>query len=843
MIIKGYKYKIELKFKIGEKAMSEKKRSIRREVFYWGLLLFFFIMVLFTAILIKPRFDRDIADARGSIERENSRINGYMESMFEETDAVLEELVGNRTVIDVIDGGEPSKSEALELYDMVKHMYRNVTHVFSGYRDGTMIIGGYELKDGFDPRVRPWYKAASQEKDRSVRTSYTDSNSGEWLFSTSRAILDESGEVLGVIGMDISNERLSENLKSSYKYETQRSYIINDKRIIMVNAKNRFLGEDLVSVVGGLRPEEISGDEGEFDYELEGKEYWAHYRRIDGTNFYSVTAIDSEEVLCPILETVGVTAITITLCAIAVGLLQNRLLKKRFVDPFMELSERIRNIAEEKEDIGLFYKFKNRELIEAANDIERIARKSIEDKERLLRASEDKYRKLVENLSRDYFIYILDKEGKLNYVSPSVKEMLGYTEEELLGGNIDFKGGQKIEKIEVEEDCTDTDSTVYELEVSRKDGRKRYIEVTEILLKNELGETYGTEGIAKDITDMKERQRKIEFLSFYDAMTGLYNRRFFEEELKRLDSERNYPLTLLYADINGLKLANDIFGHTVGDELISRVAENIKRECRKDDIISRMGGDEFAIILPKTEESEVSNIVDRIKAGLSEERVEELVVSVSFGWATKNKSGVPMEDVLKKADELMYKKKLYESPEMRKKTVERIVQRAESIGIVKKKLGESEIKLLEKLGSDMELGDKERQTLEKAYRFRNIGEIALDLEVLKKIGKLTDEEWKSVKRHPELGYRILSSTPEYSDIADYVLNHHERWDGRGYPKGKSGQDIPMISRIIYVVEAYIAMTEEKHYNGGIKSRDEVMEELDKNAGTQFDPEILKRLSN
>lgn len=823
--------------------MVKKKRSIRREVFYWGLLLFFFIMALFATALIKPRFEEEVADARGSIEGENSRINGYMESMFSETDVVLEELVNNREVIEVARGSEKSKAEALELYDIIKTIDRNISYAFSGYEDGSILIEGYEIKEGFDSRQRPWYRAALEKKGESVRISYTDINSGEWLFSTSRAILDEDGKALGVVGIDISNERLSEILKSSYKYETQRSYMINDKRIIMVNGKDRFIGEDLASVVEGLEAQEISGLEGEFDYELDGKEYWAHYRKIDGTDFYSVTAIESEEILCPILDSAVVTAVTIALCAIAAGVLQNRLLKLRFVDPFMELSERIRNIAYEKDETKPFYKFKNKELAEVANDIETIARKSIEERERLLRASEDKYRKLVENLSKDYFIYILDRKGSLSYVSPSVEEMLGYTQSELAGTNLQLKGDGRVASVIEEKERSDSDSTVYELELAHKDGSKRCIEITEVLLRSESGDVYGTEGIAKDITDMKVRQREIEFLSFYDSMTGLYNRRFFEEELRRLDSERNYPLTLLYADINGLKLANDIFGHTVGDELISKVAENIKNECRKDDIIARMGGDEFAIILPKTGSREVAHIVDRIKDELSKEHVGELVVSVSFGWATKEESGAPMEDVLKKADELMYKKKLYESPEMRRKTVEHIVEKSEQMGIVKKKLGESEIKLLERLGSDMELEEKDMETLKKAYRFRNIGEIALDLEVLKKIGKLTDEEWKSIKRHPELGYRILSSAPEYSEIAEYVLNHHERWDGKGYPKGKSGHEIPLISRIIYVVEAYTAMTEEKLYNGGIKNIEEVMEELNKNAGTQFDPEILERLSN
>lgn len=823
--------------------MSDRKRSIRRDVFYWGLFSSLFIVVLFVVMLIKPDFDKGKLDARNSIKGENERINEYMEELFEETDAILKELSKNRDVINAFRGDLASREATLNIYDFVKLTDENIEHVFSGYEDGTMLINGYELPEDFDPKSRPWYKAAISQKDRTVRISYRDVNSGDWFFSTSRAILGEGGEIIGVVAIDLSNERLSEILKSSYKYETQTSYMINDKNLIMVHGKDRFLGEKLETVVEGLEKYEIKGEAGDFEYELNGEEKWAHYRRIDGTEFYSVTSINSKEVLCPLLNRSVIIASTIAICALIIGLFQNNMLKNRFLEPFMELSERIKDIAEEKEESKSFYSFENRELLDTANNIEMIARKSIEDREELLRFSEDKYRKLVENLSKDYFIYIVDNDEKITYVSPSVAGMLGYTDEEFMKVGKGFRERARAEESLPERDKNSEEPFSYELDMVHKNGESRCIEMTEVFLKDESGEIIGVEGVAKDISDMKERQKKIEFLSFYDSMTGLYNRRFFEEELKRLDSERNYPLALLYADINGLKLANDIFGHTVGDELIVKVAENIKRECRKDDIIARMGGDEFAIILPKTEEKEVEQIVRRIKEGLEREVVGQIIVSASFGWAAKKTSGIPIEDILKKADELMYKKKLYESPEMRKKAVDHIIEKSQERGIVKRVLGEKELRLLRALGKKMSLNDKEQKVLEESYRLRNIGEIALEPEVLKKIGKLTNDEWKSIKRHPELGYRILSAAKGYSEIADYVLNHHERWDGTGYPKGKAGKVIPEISRIIAVVEAYRAMTEGKLYNGGVKNPEELKEEFYRNSGTQFDPEILEMLSD
>ena len=160
-------------------------------------------------------------------------------------------------------------------------------------------------------------------------------------------------------------------------------------------------------------------------------------------------------------------------------------------------------------------------------------------------------------------------------------------------------------------------------------------------------------GTIQDITDRKRKEDENLYLSYHDVLTGLYNRRFYEEEIRRLDTERNLPISIIIGDVNGLKLVNDAFGHDKGDELLQKAAATIQSACRTDDIVARWGGDEFVILLPKTKTEEVEKIVDKIKNLYSNEHVNALSVSISFGWDTKKKTDEDILKVLKSAEDYM----------------------------------------------------------------------------------------------------------------------------------------------------------------------------------------------
>ena len=291
-------------------------------------------------------------------------------------------------------------------------------------------------------------------------------------------------------------------------------------------------------------------------------------------------------------------------------------------------------------------------------------------------------------------------------------------------------------------------------------------------------------------------------------------------------------------DVNGLKLTNDAFGHEAGDQLLQRVAQVLKQECRTDDIISRVGGDEFVVLLPKTSHREAELIMKRIYDSIDLQQIDKVVVSVSIGWDTKEKPEQDIKEVFAKAEDFMYRKKITESQTMRNKTIKLIMQtlrdansweetHSERVSIISRQIGEA-------MGLDEEmLGELELSGL-----MHDIGKVTVSKTILEKPASLTMEEFNEIKRHPEVSYHILKSADVYTRLAEHVLSHHERWDGTGYPRGLSGQEIPLASRIIAVAEAYEAMTGDRTYRD-ISSHEQAMEELKRCSGTQFDPEIIR----
>ncbi|UYZ38898.1 HD domain-containing protein [Clostridium beijerinckii] len=263
----------------------------------------------------------------------------------------------------------------------------------------------------------------------------------------------------------------------------------------------------------------------------------------------------------------------------------------------------------------------------------------------------------------------------------------------------------------------------------------------------------------------------------------------------------------------------------------------MKNGCRSHDVVIRLGGDEFVILLPKTDTYEAEKIVENINNLAKKEKIQGLDISISFGYETKCHEDEMIQEIFIKAEDYMYKRKLFESSNMRGKTIDTIINTLNEKNKREEQHSVRVAELCELMGKNIGLPKRKIQELKNAGLLHDIGKIAIEENILNKPGRLTEDEYNEIKRHPEIGYRILSTVNEMSEIAKYVLSHHEMWNGEGYPKGIKDIDIPFESRIISIVDAYDAMTSERPYRKAL-SEEFAIEELKRNSGIQFDPELV-----
>lgn len=463
-----------------------------------------------------------------------------------------------------------------------------------------------------------------------------------------------------------------------------------------------------------------------------------------------------------------------------------------------------------------------------------LKKKKIEEK---LIESQKKYHDLAEQAPIG--IMVCNREGKIEYVNSKVLHILDSPGlEETLKINL-LKFPLLMEKgisDRLEICMRNKKNATCEINYTSKWGKTVWLRL-HIKPQIDDGEVKGARIIVDDITESKLFQEKIEYISYHDKLTGVYNRRFFEEKLKKVDNKSNLPLSLVLLDVNGLKLVNDAFGHLKGDELLVKVTEAIKKECRYNDVVARIGGDEFVVILPKTNSEQVKIMVKRLNEHIESEEVCSINISVSLGWDTKNQMGEKILDIFKRAEEYMYRRKLFESTSMRYKTIELIMNTLYEKNAREQEHSKRVSQLSEEIGKALSLSSAEIKKIKTAGLMHDIGKTAIDEKILNKAGPLTVTEWMEIERHPEIGYRILSSVNEYAFLAKYILSHHERWDGNGYPKGLKGEEIPLVSRIISVADSYDAMTNDRPYRKAL-SKDIAIDELNKNIGKKYDGRIV-----
>lgn len=349
------------------------------------------------------------------------------------------------------------------------------------------------------------------------------------------------------------------------------------------------------------------------------------------------------------------------------------------------------------------------------------------------------------------------------------------------------------------------------------------------------------EELKAEIAERKVAEEKMMYFSMHDPLTGLYNRTFFEQEMYKLDKCPN--VGLIMCDVDGLKLINDSMGHDKGDSLLIATANLIKGCFRSSDIVARVGGDEFAILLPNASQIMLEEAYQRLQenAITLNHSLQGLPLSLSIGFALKTEPYTSLNDLYIEADNNMYREKLYRSQSARSAIVQTLMKALEARDFITEGHAERLQVMVADMGAALGLPQKSIVDLRLLAQFHDIGKVGLRDRILFKPGPLTPEEKQEMQRHCETGHRIALSSPDLMHIADWVLKHHEWWNGQGYPLGLKGEEIPLECRILAIADAYDAMTNDRPYRKAI-THEEAIAELRKCAGTQFDPELVEKFA-
>ncbi len=345
--------------------------------------------------------------------------------------------------------------------------------------------------------------------------------------------------------------------------------------------------------------------------------------------------------------------------------------------------------------------------------------------------------------------------------------------------------------------------------------------------------------VIRNITERKQFEEQLKFLSFHDPLTKLYNRAYFEQEMQRLESGRSFPVGVIVCDADALKLVNDTLGHNAGDSMLIETANIIKNTLRQGEIVARIGGDEFAAVLPVNDRQVLESVCDRIRdaVGAYNAANPELPISISIGCAVCSDALESMDVLFKEADSNMYREKLNRSRTASSAIVKTLMKILEARGITTEEQTARIQEWATRLAGTIGLGRQSLADLDLLARFHDIGRIGVPSYIHNKPGPLSPEEIAEMRRHCEIGYRIARSTSELAPIADWIHEHHEWFDGNGYPLGLKGDEIPVECRAIAVVSAYEAMTNDRPYRKAMPP-DAAFAELERCSGTQFDPVLV-----
>jgi len=731
----------------------------------------------------------------------------------------------------------------------------------------------------FDPRTRAWYKAAEAAAGPVFSPIYKHFVMDDLTISAAWPVYDRGGSLRGVLGTHMLLSGVGGFLKETVKdYDGYAIIFERDTGLLIANSlgvdnfsflpdgtfKRLSICEIDNSVIRQVCTNYNLSQDPSFTFKNDNGKVFVDIREIQmpGVDWVLLAAIPETHYMTSVVDSIYLTVLLVALAlvfsVIIFFILARKLMKP--VDDLLQVSEAFssgdlskRAQVARNDEIGTISTGFNRVADKMQFLINNLEDRVVERTKELhkvnaaLEESKNQLQLLLDSTAEG--IYGIDMNGNCTFCNTSAARILGYSSiEELLGKNMHLKlhHSRRDGTVFPADDCKilrsirqgrgfEADDEVF----WRADGTSFDVEYHSYpQIRN--GKVVGGVITFMDITERKKREEEIRYLSCHDSLTGLHNRSCFENNRKEIDMPENLPMSVIFADINGLKMTNDVFGHAAGDELLKKSAEVLNQSCRESDVIVRAGGDEFIILLPKTDKEEAEKILSRIKIGFSNTRVAAMKCSVSLGLDTKKSIDQPLEVVMANAENSMYRDKTMNRKSSNREIINSIIETLHSKHPREKQHSVAVRELCGQIGSALNLSVHEISVLKRAGYLHDIGKIVLDESILSKDSSkvLTGEEREKMRQHSVVGYRILNLFDDTLDLAEFAYSHHERWDGKGYPRGLAGEQIPLISRIISVAEAY-----ERVLNRGDDSiedrREEAIRAVKEGAGKQFDPNIAE----
>ena len=505
--------------------------------------------------------------------------------------------------------------------------------------------------------------------------------------------------------------------------------------------------------------------------------------------------------------------------------------RRQLIDPVVRLTEEMKRIGQEDNaTVRVSVPDHLAEITSLAQECNRML-EQLERSQKTTAKRAAYLRYITENIHD--IIVELDHDFVVRWVTSSIDDELGYAHKQVVG--------RPVPPLIHPDDRQDAfhwlrmlksfgKSALLELRIRSASGEYLWMEMTGQALET------GIVLSARNIEQRKRDRDRIAFLSFFDDTTELYNRAYLEKQIHLIDSQDIVPTSVLMVDVNGLKLANDTFGHEEGDNLLRRVASLLKEAMGPMAILGRWGGDEFVALMPNTSREERDRIRTRILELCQGAVADPIQPSVSVGDATRKRQGQRLPQVIRKAEERMYRHKLTESRSARSAIIAALQTSLSEKTMETKDHGQRMQYLADLLGRRIGMSGSELEELALAVMLHDIGKVAIPAQILEKPGKLTEREWQIMQSHTEVGYRIAAASLELAFVAEFILYHHERWDGTGYPEHRKETDIPLVSRVISLVDAYDVMVHERPY-AAARSHEEAIAELKRCSGSQFDPQL------